>query len=280
MGNITTRELVIDEILAGYDQVCRFYPHIPPMTMWRCWEYAVYKHYNLTGPVLDLGCGDGQFFRHVWPGVKNVVGVDADASIVDVARRSGIYQDVYLATAHKLPFQDKTFSSTFANCALEHFDNLPKVLSEINRCLKPEGVFLFSVVTDKFSEWSSLPLLLELLGEKERAIQVKDDYESWQNLKNPYSPDMWINSLNQAGIKVIDYWPIVPELTSKLFLLIDQIWHQGYKDGEFGDYLQSSFKSMNNFPGHFKQIIKSIIKLEIDKLDCSGAVFLGIKEGR
>lgn len=52
-------------ILQGFEAVSPFYPFVPPITFWRAWEYAAYKRYKLTKPVLDVGCGDGRFFNLV-----------------------------------------------------------------------------------------------------------------------------------------------------------------------------------------------------------------------
>jgi len=64
-----------DEVLAGYDALADIYCHVPPLIMWRAWEVAGYRKYRLPEPVLDVGCGDGRFFRRVFPEIRDVVGV-------------------------------------------------------------------------------------------------------------------------------------------------------------------------------------------------------------
>lgn len=63
-------------MLSGYDAVSTLYPYIPPLSHWRAWEYAAYQHYKLDGRILDLGCGDGRYFRLIWPDANEVIGVD------------------------------------------------------------------------------------------------------------------------------------------------------------------------------------------------------------
>ncbi len=52
--------------------------------------------------ILDLGCGDGAFFRLLWPHLADVVGVDLDPAAVEAARQSGVYREVHGVAAHAL----------------------------------------------------------------------------------------------------------------------------------------------------------------------------------
>ena len=68
-------------------------------------------------------------------------------SVADLARHSGVYHEVHVIAAHELPFMDASFDAVFANCSLEHMDNLDLVLAGVYRCLNPGGSLLCSVVT-------------------------------------------------------------------------------------------------------------------------------------
>ena len=65
-----------NEILTGYDAVSALYPYIPSMSHWRAWEYAAYKRFSIAGRILDVGCGDGRYFKLIWPNADDVVGID------------------------------------------------------------------------------------------------------------------------------------------------------------------------------------------------------------
>ena len=43
-----------DEVVAGYDAVSVLYPYVPPLSIWRAWEYAAYRRYALPEPVIEL----------------------------------------------------------------------------------------------------------------------------------------------------------------------------------------------------------------------------------
>ncbi|MCG9966643.1 methyltransferase domain-containing protein [Pelotomaculum terephthalicicum JT] len=253
--------------------VSKLYPHIPPMTMWRAWEYAAYKHYNLTEPVLDIGCGDGQFFRLVWPEIRDVIGVDIEPGVVKAAKETGFYRDVYIIPAHDMPFAPGSFASVFANCSLEHMDHLPEVLECIARVLHSGGTFLLSVATDKFLEWASLPLLISCVGVPERAVFLQDEYISFHHLVNPLSPQKWVGQLESAGFEVLEYMPILPELNGRIFLFIDNLWHVKLGMKEIGGFLEEYFATLPNFPIAFGEIMHGLLNAEkIWQIGC-GAVF-------
>ena len=179
----------MESVLQGYDAVCTLYPHIPPLSHWRAWEYAAYQEFQLTGRTLDLGCGDGRYFRLIWPHATEVVGVDMELGVAELGRQSGVYREVHVAVAHQVPEPSETFDHVFANCSLEHMDHLDAVLAEIYRCLKPGGTLLCSVVTDRFVQWSLLPNLVAMAGFDEAAAALQKDFLDYHHLANPLSVD-------------------------------------------------------------------------------------------
>ncbi len=262
-----------DEILKGYDAVSQLYPYSPPMTLWRAWEFAAYQHYELSEPVLDIGCGDGHFFRLVWPQVNDAVGVDLNAGVVNAARRSGVYREVYAVPAHQLPIQPDSFASAFANCSLEHMDHLPEVLAGISRSLRVGSPFLLSVVTDKFLEWGTLPLLMDGLEQPEQAQRLRAEYSAYHHLANPLSIESWVEHLQAAGFAVEEHVPIVPEITSRVFLFLDHLWHVPRSGQEIGNWLMPFFETLPDFPAAFRDILAGILRMERDWSTSSGAVF-------
>lgn len=261
------------DVLSGYDTVSQLYPHIPSLVLWRAWEYAAYQRYTLSEPVLDIGCGDGRFFRLIWPQSGEVIGVDMDAYIAEMARQSGVYREVYVIPAHQLPLPGQNFASAYANCSLEHMDHLPQVLKGICQSLFPGGYFLFSAVTDKFLQWASLPLLVDKIGEPQRARTLQAEFEAYHHLVNPLPVQVWIECLEEAGFEVLEHTPILPELTSYLFLFLDHLWHVRRLGGELGDLLYPYLTALPRFPQAFRQILVGVLQMEKDWSIGSGAIF-------
>ena len=269
------KTMVPSEILAGYDAVSALYPYIPPLSHWRAWEYAAYQHYRLTGRILDLGCGDGCYFRLIWPNATDVVGVDMNPDVAELGRQSGVYREVHVTLAEQVPEPDASFDHVFANCSLEHMDHLDAVLAEIHRCLKPGGTLLCSVVTDRFVQWSLLSNLVAMAGFDDAAAALQKDFLDYHHLANPLPVDEWVNSFQRAGLIPDEHIPILPKHNSGIFLLMDSIWHvKRAVGGEIGDKIHPFLSGNENFPGAFRKVFAGLLEMETDWQDCSGAVFL------
>lgn len=264
-----------DQVLAGYDAVCALYPHVPSLSHWRAWEFAAYQRYELPGRTLDLGCGDGGYFRLLWPDASDVVGVEIDPVVAELGRQSGVYTKVHVAPAHRVPEPDASFDQVFANCSLEHMDHLDAVLAEIHRCLRPGGRLLCSVVTERFSQWALLPNLVEMSGFAEAADVLRADFAEYHHLSNPLPVAQWKGQFSKAGLSCEEHIPILPEWNSGIFLLMDGLWHlkrQG--KGELGEVIHPFLARNERFPHAFRSVLAGLLDMEMDWNDCSGAVFL------
>lgn len=268
------------EVLAGYDEVSVLYPYVPPLSHWRAWEYAAYQKYQLSGRILDLGCGDGRYFQLIWPQAEEVVGVELDEEVAQLAKQNGVYRKVHITAAHQIPEPDNSFEHVFANCSLEHMDQLDIVLGEIFRCLKPGGTLLCSVVTDRFLDWCYLPKLVEITGSLDTALTLRQEFIDYHHLVNPLTTEEWLSRFTEAGFTMEQHIPILPKLNSCLFLLMDNFWHvKQKKGGEMGDLLFPLLNEIPNFPTAFRKIFEAYLEMETNWHDCSGAVYLVQKEG-
>jgi len=271
---VIQRLLTQEEILKSYEAVSKLYPCLPSLSLWRAWEHAAYRGGTLPQPVLDVGCGDGQFFRLLWPGVQAVIGIDHDPRVVEAARRTGVYKEVHVSSAERIPVVPEAMGSAFANCSLEHMDHLPDVLRSVYRSLRPGSPFWLSVVTDKIIEWQTLPLLARELNQPKLVSTLAEEYSEFQHHVNPLAPHAWRACLEDAGFHVREHIPIVPELTSRLFLFVDQVWHLPQPSGETGDRFRAYLLSLPSFDETFRQVLAGVMAMEPDWSLGSGAVFL------
>lgn len=89
--------------------------------------------------VLDLGCGDGVLTREIVGRGAQVVGVDASADMVRVARQRGV--DARVMDGRALVF-DAEFDAVFTNAALHWMPEVDAVLDGVARALRPAGRFV------------------------------------------------------------------------------------------------------------------------------------------
>jgi SAM-dependent methyltransferase len=93
---------------------------------------------ELGGRMMDFGCGlkpYASLFR-----VDEYIGVDYQG---DGPTYSQHAVDVFY-DGHTLPFPDAHFDSVFSSEVFEHVFNLPEILPELNRVMKPGGKILIS----------------------------------------------------------------------------------------------------------------------------------------
>lgn len=127
------------------------YLQIAPFShaIWRSAEASKLSDYNLIKPIIDVGCGFGEF-AGVFFSSQVEVGVDINSKDILKAAQTGKFRKTMVADARNLPFNDKTFNTALSISTLEHIPNNYKVFKEVYRILKPGGKFYFTVPTNEF----------------------------------------------------------------------------------------------------------------------------------
>ena len=96
---------------------------------------------------LDFGCGDGRFLAALQSkSIRRLVGVDASAEAVELARERGPGLEVtHRGAMVPLPFAEEEFSSISLMDVLEHVDEQKALLTELRRVLRAEGILIVTV---------------------------------------------------------------------------------------------------------------------------------------
>ncbi len=94
---------------------------------------------------LDLGCGTGEVMRLILQQnqEKSLYGIDLSENMLEIARAKLPDQvSLYLGDSEHLPFPDSFFDVVYCNDSFHHYPAPSRVLSEVCRVLKPQGIFL------------------------------------------------------------------------------------------------------------------------------------------
>lgn len=144
-------------------------------------EQAIARmHVEPNSRVLDVGCGSGWATRvlagYAFDG--RVTGIDISDEMVQLARASSAdYKNVdfQLASAEQLPFETNEFTHVFSMESLYYYRNIPKALMEIQRVMKPGG--LFAAVVDLYWENEATHQWIDTLKVPVELLSI-DDYRS------------------------------------------------------------------------------------------------------
>jgi ubiquinone/menaquinone biosynthesis C-methylase UbiE len=117
-----------------------------------------FRHFPLSAGdrVLDLGCGEGRHVISVYL-QQDVDAVGVDLSMADLQTTRSKFEEfaagmpsgssftLSTANALALPFADNSFDKVICSEVLEHIPDYQGALKEIDRILKPGGLFCASV---------------------------------------------------------------------------------------------------------------------------------------
>ncbi|MEU6876394.1 class I SAM-dependent methyltransferase [Streptomyces sp. NPDC046751] len=102
---------------------------------------------DLSGRVIEIGAGNGLNFAHYPPAVSEVVAIEPERSLrqlaVRAAVRAGIPVDVVPGTAEALPVKSEAFDGAVASLVLCTVRDVERTLAELVRVLRPGGELRF-----------------------------------------------------------------------------------------------------------------------------------------
>lgn len=109
----------------------------------------VFAHYDLQkqSKILELGCGSGGMWKrhiHEIPKTTHITLTDVSIGMLDSAQEklNGQVQFSFAQVdIQNIPYPDNSFDVVIANMMLYHVPNVAQALQEVQRVLKPDGVF-------------------------------------------------------------------------------------------------------------------------------------------
>lgn len=209
--------------------------HIAPLShaLWRTPEALVFDSLKLQNPILDLGCGFGEFAGVVFNQIE--VGVDINSHELKQALSGKSYKKVKWADARKLPFPNEKFSSVVSVSVVEHIPGVEKAIAEVSRVLKKGGFFAFTVPTKDLYADLFIPKLFKILGlEGVGKYYFKQHCKMFKHV-DLKTPQWWVKELEKNNFKVLEKSGTISPAVAKLhevFLITalpSQLWKWIFK---------------------------------------------------
>ena len=105
--------------------------------------------------ILDAGCGTGLFTQFVINRGSRIVGLDISLPMLRAAKHK-LHRPLFTPLAadiQKLPFADNIFDKTISITAIEFVQDGKKVVSELMRITRPEGLVVVATL-NRLSPWA------------------------------------------------------------------------------------------------------------------------------
>ncbi len=121
-----------------------------------CFVVTLNQHVPLTGKrILEIGCGSGNYTRHLAPLCRELVAIDPDSASIRSAQEIVQYPNVtfHVHAAEDLHGISGTFDVVIFTLSLHHVPAslMPQSIDEAVRIATPEGYVVFLEPTDQGS---------------------------------------------------------------------------------------------------------------------------------
>lgn len=196
----------------------RNYLRIGPLSLalWRSVEAKHLSRVVLKRPILDLGCGFGEFAVAFFDEPIDM-GIDINSRDLFYAAKTKKYKNLTLADARALPFADKSYRSIFSISTLEHISNSDKVLEEAYRVLKPGGIMFLTLETDEVDSATFYRPLMKKIGFSGLSDFTTRAYNILFHRQTLLPKKVWKKKIEKAGFKIEKYQEIITPEVNRLF---------------------------------------------------------------
>ncbi|MFK7869322.1 MAG: bifunctional 2-polyprenyl-6-hydroxyphenol methylase/3-demethylubiquinol 3-O-methyltransferase UbiG [Roseobacter sp.] len=119
--------------------------------------------------VLDLGCAGGFMAEALAAKGAKVTGIDPAAGAIEAARahakQEGLDIRYDVGVGEDLPYESQSFDAVVCVDVLEHVADLAKVAAEVERVLRPGGLFLFDTINrNPLAKLATITVAEDVLG--------------------------------------------------------------------------------------------------------------------
>jgi 2-polyprenyl-3-methyl-5-hydroxy-6-metoxy-1,4-benzoquinol methylase len=169
-------------------------------------RYAIAMELVQNKKVLDIACGEGYGSSLLAQNATHVTGVDINDDIVKQAATKYKKQhlEFFTGTVENIPASDKQFEVVVSFETLEHIADHTKMMAEIKRVLKHDGLLIISTpdkknYTDKTGR--NNPFHVKELYEEEFKTLLHQYFKNVQVLNQQITVSSVITSAGSEGLK-------------------------------------------------------------------------------
>lgn len=114
-------------------------------------RYSIAKSVSKNKVVLDIACGDGYGSYLLASEAFTVVGIDINEGVINSAKQRYKRSNLSFKKGNitEIPCHSNTFDIVISFETIEHIEEQHKMLDEIRRVIKPEGLFMVSTPDKK-----------------------------------------------------------------------------------------------------------------------------------
>lgn len=160
---------------------------------------------------LEVGCGGGLLCEEIARIGFSTYGIDPSHQSIMTASRhsneSGLNINYATGAGEALPYLDNTFDIAFCCDVLEHVQDLPGVISEISRVLKPGAVFIYDTINRTFL---SNIITIKILQDWKRWAILPSRLHEWKMFIKP-AEIKWLLSQNDFSWQ--EHRGIIPDVS-------------------------------------------------------------------
>lgn len=204
-------------------------------------------NFSINANVLELGCGTGKLWfknKDYIDNTSNITLSDFSKSMIKIAknRLKDVYHDFHYKeiNAEKIPYDDETFDIIIAQHMIYFIPDIEKALTEIQRVLKPNGIFY--VTANSCDSMKELNILAENFapnsGLDNNGYSERFDLEHGRGMLEKYFSKVDVEILN--GKIIVD--EAEPVVSYKASTIQGSAILVGEKKKDFSNYLEEYIK--------------------------------------
>jgi ubiquinone/menaquinone biosynthesis C-methylase UbiE len=171
--------------------------------------FFLFEKYLKTGDkVLDLGCGNGRWFKLFETYNVDYMGIDSSVKLINIAQKNNLEGKFQIEEGLNLSFPDNFFDKIYSIAVFHHIPSKEfrlKFLEEAKRVLKPGGILVLTVWRLKNQAYLLIKYtILKLLGKSK--LDFRDVFEPWGKKAERYyhcfTETELIKLVKDSGLKI------------------------------------------------------------------------------